>query len=331
MEYGTGRLYFPSMAGSSKIAIYGAIAANAAIAVSKFIAAFFTGSAAMLSEGIHSVVDTGNGVLLLFGIRLSQKPPDENHPFGYGNEIFFWSFVVAILVFSLGGGIAIYEGIDHLLHPRQLENVQWNYLVLILAMVFEGAALRVALKQFNATRGDRSFFRALRDSKDSSTVAVVVEDSAALLGLIFALVSVFLGQVTGWVYFDGIGSILIGLLLVAVSWFFAAECKALLVGEGLLPEDVEKIVLILTEEPRVARFRRPLSLYFGPNEVLVNLDVHFVDDLASDEIELTIEGIEARVREALPIVNRIFIEADRIRKRPHPAPGAQVMQEAPQT
>ena len=304
------------MAGSSKIAIYGAIVANTAIAISKFVAAFFTGSSAMLSEGIHSLVDTGNGILLLFGIRLSQKPPDENHPFGYGNEIFFWSFVVAILVFSLGGGIAIYEGIDHLLHPRQLENVEWNYLVLTLAMVFEGAALRVALKHFNATRGDRSFLRALRDSKDSATVAVVVEDSAALLGLIFAFLAVLLGQVTGWPYFDGMGSVLIGLLLVAVSWFFAAECKALLVGEGLLPEDVDKISRILELEPRIARFRRPLSLYFGPNEVLVNLDVHFIDDLASDEIELVIEAVEARVREELPVVNRIFIEADRIRRRP---------------
>jgi cation diffusion facilitator family transporter len=304
------------MAGSSKIAIYGAIAANTAIAISKFVAAFFTGSAAMLSEGIHSLVDTGNGILLLFGMRLSQRPPDAQHPFGYGNEIYFWSFVVAILVFSLGGGIALYEGIEHLRNPRQLQNVQWNYVVLILAMVFEGAALRVALKHFNATRRKRSFFRALRDSKDSATVAVVVEDSAALLGLLIALLSVLLGQLTGWPYFDGIGSVLIGLLLLAVSFFFAAECKALLVGEGLLQEDVDQIVRILEQEPRVARFRRPLSLYFGPNEVLVNLDVHFVDDLASDEIEVAIESIEARVREALPIVNRMFIEADRIRHRP---------------
>jgi cation diffusion facilitator family transporter len=307
------------MTGTSKIAIYGAIAANTAIAISKFAAAAFTGSAAMLSEGIHSLVDTGNGLLLLFGIRLSQKPPDADHPFGYGNEIYFWSFVVAILVFALGGGIAVYEGIDHLLHPRRLENMQWNYLVLVLAMVFEGAALRVALKQFNVSRGERSFLRGLRDSKDSSTVAVVVEDSAALLGLLLALFALLLGQFTGWPYFDGIGSILIGLLLVAVSLFFAAECKALLIGEGLLPEDVDTIVLILEQEPRIARFRRPLSLYFGPNEVLLNLDVHFVDDLASDEIELAIEALEERIRVALPIVNRIFIEADRIRKRPRTA------------
>jgi cation diffusion facilitator family transporter len=303
------------VAGSSKVAIYGAIAANSAIAVSKFFAAFFTGSSAMLSEGIHSLVDTGNGMLLLVGIRLSKSPPDEKHPFGYGNEIFFWSFVVAILIFALGGGIAIYEGIRHIIHPRQLENVQWNYVVLILAMVFEGSALRVALKQFNVSRRNKPFLRALQDSKDTSTVAVVVEDSAALIGLLIALLSVFLGQVSGWPYFDGIGSVLIGVLLVGVSFFFAAECKALLVGEGLLPEDIEKIHFILEEEPRVSVYRRPLSLYFGPNEVLVNLDVHFIDELTSDQIEETIDRIEAKIMEAIPAVNRIYIEADTIKTK----------------
>jgi divalent metal cation (Fe/Co/Zn/Cd) transporter len=201
--------------------------------------------------------------------------------------------------------------------------------VLILAMIFEGAALRVALQHFNASRGSKPFLRALKDSKDSSTVAVVIEDSAALMGLAIALLSVLLGQLTGWVYFDGLGSVLIGLLLIAVSFLFAVECKALLVGEGLLPEDVDKIALILEQEPRVARYRRPLSLYFGPSEVLVNLDVHFVDDLASDEIELIIEGIETRIREALPVVNRIFVEADRIRKRPRPVPIPNLEQQAP--
>jgi cation diffusion facilitator family transporter len=303
------------MAGSSKIAIYGAIAANSAIAVCKFVAAFFTGSSAMLSEGIHSLVDTGNGVLLLFGIKLSKNPPDDKHPFGYGNEIFFWSFVVAILIFALGGGIAIYEGVRHILHPRQLANVQWNYVVLILAMIFEGSALRVALKQFNASRRNKPFIRALRDSKDTSTVAVVVEDTAALLGLIIALLSVLLGHISGWPYFDGIGSVLIGVLLVSVAFFFAAECKALLIGEGLLPEDMEKIDQILDEEPRVSVYRRPLSLYFGPNEVLVNLDVHFIDDLNSDQIEQTVDRIEARIKTALPSVNRIYIEADTIKTK----------------
>lgn len=303
------------MSGSSKIAIYGAIAANSAIAVSKFVAAFFTGSSAMLSEGIHSLVDTGNGILLLIGIRLSKKPPDQAHPFGYGNEIFFWSFIVAILIFALGGGIAIYEGVQHLLHPRQLANVQWNYLVLIMAMIFEGAALRVALREFKTTRRNRPFFQALRESKESTTIAVVVEDSAALIGLLIALLSVLLGQLTGWVYFDGIGSVLIGLLLVGVSFFFAVECKALLVGEGLGAANVEKIQMILEKEPRIARHHRPLSLYFGPNEVLVNLDVHFVDGLSSDEIEETVDRVEKRIKEAVPKVNRIYIEAETIQSR----------------
>jgi cation diffusion facilitator family transporter len=303
------------MSGSSKIAIYGAIAANSAIAVSKFVAAFFTGSSAMLSEGIHSLVDTGNGVLLLVGIRLSKKPPDQAHPFGYGNEIFFWSFIVAILIFALGGGIAIYEGVQHLLHPRQLANVQWNYLVLIMAMIFEGAALRVALREFKTTRRNRPFFQALRESKESTTIAVVVEDSAALIGLLIALLSVLLGQLTGWVYFDGIGSVLIGLLLVGVSFFFAVECKALLVGEGLGAANVEKIQMILEKEPRITRHHRPLSLYFGPNEVLVNLDVHFVDGLSSDEIEETVDRVEKRIKDAVPKVNRIYIEAETIQSR----------------
>jgi cation diffusion facilitator family transporter len=302
------------MAGSSKKAIYGAIAANTAIAISKFVAAFFSGSSSMFSEGIHSLVDTGNGILLLHGIRRSQKPPTADHPFGFGKEIFFWSFVVAILIFALGGGVAIYEGAKHLFHPRHMENVGWNYLVLGLAMLFEASALRVALKAFNATRGAKPFFRALREGKDSATIAVVIEDTAALLGLAVALLSVFLGQITGWAYFDGLGSILIGLILVGVSLFFAHECKGLLVGEGLLPEDVEAVSRILAAEPNVDAFKRPLSLYFGPSEVLVNLEVDFRSDLSSADIEKTIDGIEAKIKQTIPAVNRIFIEAETIRR-----------------
>ena len=303
------------MAGSSKKAIYGAIIANSLIAVCKFIASFFTGSSSMLSEGIHSLVDTGNGVLLLFGIKKSKKPADNKHPFGYGNEVYFWSFIVAILIFALGGGIALYEGIEHLLHPRKLENVQWNYVVLILALIFEGAALKVALKEFNKTRGDKSIIAALKDSKDMSTSAIVIEDTAALLGLLIALVCVFLGQVTGIVYFDGLGSVLIGLLLISVSSFFAIECKGLLIGEGLMQGDVDKITKILKDNPNVAAFKRPLSLYFGPQEVLVNLDVNFKDGLTSDEIETTVDELERAIKTNLPAINRIFIEAETIKTK----------------
>jgi cation diffusion facilitator family transporter len=303
------------MAASSNRAIYGAITANVAIAVCKFIAAFFTGSSAMFSEGIHSLVDTGNGFLLLVGIRRSKKPADDIHPFGYGKEVFFWSFVVALLIFAIGGGFSIREGIKHLQHPQPLTNFGWNYLVLALAMLFEGAALRVALQEFNKGRGSKPFFRALKDSKDSATLAVVIEDTAALLGLAIAFLSVFLGQLTGWEYFDGLGSVLIGVLLVTVALFFAIECKGLLIGEGLLPEDVDKITTILEEEKRVLNFRRPLSLYFGPNQVLVNLDVNFEDDLTPDGIEETIDSLEVKIKAALPVVNRIYIEAEALRRR----------------
>ena len=303
------------MAGSSNKAIYGAIVANSAIAVSKFVAAFFTGSSSMLSEGIHSLVDTGNGILLLFGIKKSKTPADEKHPFGYGSEVYFWSFVVAILIFALGGGIALYEGIEHLLHPRELHNLIWNYVVLGLAIIFESSALRVALKEFNASRGNKPFFQSLRDSKDSPTVAIVIEDTAALLGLLIALICLALGQFTGIIYFDGLGSVLIGLLLISVSFFFAIECKGLLVGEGLLKEDVQKIDEILVAEKNVIQHKRPLSLYFGPREVLVNLDVNFRDELTSDEIEMTVDRIESNIKNAIPTVNRIFIEAETIKKK----------------
>ena len=303
------------MAGSSNRAIYGAIIANTAIAICKFIAAFFTGSSAMFSEGIHSLVDTGNGFLLLIGIRKSKQPADEIHPFGYGKEVFFWSFIVALLIFAFGGGIALYEGIRHLMHPRPLTNVGWNYLVLILAMLFEGAALRVAMQEFNTNRGSKPFFKALKDSRDSTTVAVVIEDSAALVGLVIAFLAVLLGQLTGWAYFDGLGSVLIGILLITVSLFFAIECKALLIGEGLLPRDIEKITTILQEDERVLNFRRPLSLYFGPNQVLVNLDVDFKSFLKADDIEKTIDTLESKIRNEIPIVTRIYIEAETLGRR----------------
>lgn len=301
------------MAGSSKKAIYGAIIANSAIAVCKFVASFFTGSSTMLSEGIHSLVDTGNGILLIFGINRSRRPADSNHPFGYGNEIYFWSFVVAILIFALGGGIALYEGVEHLRHPEPIKDVFWNYIVLGLAMIFEGAALRVALKQFKKSRGDHSFLRALIATKDSSTAAIVIEDTAALAGLILAFISLALSQITGILYFDGIGSISIGLLLISVSLFFAVECHGLLVGEGLIQKDIEKINDILSRHELVIEFKRPLSLYFGPNEVLVNLDVNFVKRLQAVEIEKAIDEIESQIKGAIPSVNRIYIEAESIK------------------
>ena len=303
------------MAGSSKKAIYGAIIANSAIAISKFTASFFTGSSSMMSEGIHSLVDTGNGVLLLFGIKQSKKPADDKHPFGYGNEVFFWSFVVSILIFALGGGVALYEGIHHIMHPEPLDNLIWNYVVLSLALLFEGYALKVALKEFNMGRSkDISFMKALTDSKDSSTVAIVIEDAAACLGLLIALICVLLGDLTGLLFFDGLGSVLIGVLLITVSIFFAKECKGLLIGEGLTKRDKEKIITLLKESEDIISYKQPLSLYFGPNEILINLDVHFKDHLNADGIEEKVKDLEFRIKQVLPKVNRIFIEASAIQQ-----------------
>jgi len=300
------------VSGSSNKAIFGAIAANLAIAVSKFTAAIFTGSSTMLSEGIHSLVDTGNGALLLFGIKKSKKPPDDEHPFGYGNEIYFWSFIVAVLIFALGGGIALYEGIEHILHPKEIKDVVWNYVVLVSAIVFEGTSLKIALKEFNKTRENVPFFRALTDTKDTPTAAVIIEDSAAVTGLFLALLSLIAGQITGIEYFDGIGSVLIGLLLLSVSAFFALECKSLLIGEGLPQKDISKIIKILSEDKDVTAFKKPLSLFFGPNEVLVNLNVNFKDDLISDEIEQVVDRLESEIKKVVPSVNRIYIEAETI-------------------
>ncbi len=300
------------MSGTSKKAIYGAVIANVAIAISKFVAAFFTGSSTMLSEGIHSLVDTGNGALLLLGIKKSKKPADEDHPFGYGNEVYFWSFVVAVLIFALGGGIALYEGIEHILHPKEVKDGIWNYVVLVSAIIFEGTSLIIALKEFNKTRDGASFFKALTDTKDSSTAAVVIEDSAAVAGLVLALLSLIAGQVTGIVYFDGIGSVLIGLLLLSVSTFFALECKSLLIGEGLPGKEIQKIQNILSEDKNVVAYKKPLSLFFGPEEVLVNLNVNFKDGLVSDEIEKVVDRLENKIKKEIPSVNRIYIEAETI-------------------
>ncbi len=300
------------MSGGSNKAIFGAITANVAIAVSKFIAAGFTGSSTMLSEGIHSLVDTGNGILLLLGIKKSKKPADDEHPFGYGNEVYFWSFIVAVLIFALGGGIALYEGIKHILHPKEITDIIWNYAVLISAILFEGTSLLIALKEFNKTRGNSSFYRALVDTKDTSTAAVVIEDSAAVTGLVIALITLLLGQITGIEYFDGIGSVLIGLLLLSVSTFFALECKSLLIGEGLSKDDIEKINKILSEDKDVTAYKKPLTLFFGPDEVLVNLNVNFKDGLVSDKIEQIVDRLEYKIKEKIPSVNRIFIEAETI-------------------
>ncbi len=297
------------MAGSSPKAIYAAIAGNFAVAVTKFVAAFFTGSSAMMAEGIHSLVDTGNGGLLLLGLHKSRKPADEMHPFGHGKELYFWTFVVAILIFAIGGGISIYEGVAHLRHPEPVEDRIWAYGVLIAAMFFEGYAWSVAYRAFGAERRGRPLFTAVRASKDPTTFTVLFEDSAAMLGLVVAFVGILLGQLTGSAFFDGIASILIGVILATVAVFLAYESKGLLLGEGADPRTLARIREIAAADPAVREVVRPLTMHFGPQEVLLALELRFRQGLSASEVATAVERLDRTLREQLPQIRHIFIEA----------------------
>lgn len=292
----------------SKISIYGAILANLAIAISKFVAGFYTGSSAMFSEGIHSIVDTANGGLLLYGIKKSEKPADETHPFGYGKEIYFWSFVVAVLIFALGGGIAIYEGIHHIIEPSTVENVRVNYFVLGLAVVFEGTSLFVALREFKKIHGKRGLIASMRKSKDSSSFAIIIEDFGAIIGLVVALIGVFIGDVFDWQYADGLASVIIGIILTGMAIFLSVETKALLIGESMDVDSLSKMKSILNENTSVKEFGVIRSVHFGPIGVMVGVDVHFDDGYSLEEIETEINVLEFTIKEHIPEVKHVFIE-----------------------
>jgi cation diffusion facilitator family transporter len=297
---------------SSKKAVYAAIAGNLAIAITKFIAAFFTGSSAMLSEGIHSVVDTGNGALLLFGIRMARKPADISHPFGYGKELYFWTLIVAILIFAVGGGMSLYEGINHINHPVALRDPFWNYLVLGFALIFEGIAWTIAFKEFRKTQGKVGLWKAVRASKDPTTFTVLFEDSAAMLGLLVAFLGIFFSHRLNNPYLDGVAAIIIGVILGVVAVLLAYESKGLLVGEGARKETIESICKLAGADPAVERVMPPLTMHFGPQEVLLNLDIKFRSGLSAEEIEAAVDRMEAAIRKHHPEIKRIFIEAESI-------------------
>ncbi|RPD49526.1 cation transporter [Hymenobacter sediminis] len=298
------------MAGSSsKIAIYGAIGANVAIAISKFVAAFFTGSSAMLSEGIHSLVDSGNGLLILFGVHQAEKPADARYPFGRSKELYFWSLIVAILVFSVGGGMSFYEGVEHLKNPAPITDATWNYWVLGLSMLFEGISFFLAFREFNKSRGDAGFWATLRRSKDPSVFAIMMEDLAALLGLVIALAGVYFGHMFNNPYFDGGASICIGLLLVSVAIFLIYKTKGLLVGEGVDDETLDALEVLARQQRGVEQVRRPITMYMGPQDVVLALDVEFHDHLSANEVEKTVDELQDAIRAKFPEFKRIFIEA----------------------
>lgn len=298
---------------STRTAIFAAIGANLAIAVTKFIAASISGSAAMLAEGIHSAVDTGNGLLLLLGIARSQKPADDHHPFGYGKELYFWTLIVAIIIFALGGGVSIYEGVLHLMDPAEVTNPTLNYIVLIVAAGFESIAWFIALKGFLSLKGKRSIWRAIRASKDPTTFAVLFEDTAALSGIVVALLGIWLGQVTGNPYFDPAASVVIGLILCGIAVLLAYESKGLLVGESAQRRVIDSILEIARGDEAVAEAQPPLTMHLAPDEILVNLNLRFARHLDAAAIESAVDRLESAIRAAHPEVKRIFIEADSLR------------------
>jgi cation diffusion facilitator family transporter len=297
------------------IAIYGAIASNLIIAIIKFIVAFFTGSSAMLSEGIHSTADTGNQLLLLFGLRQSRKPADEEHPFGHGQELYFWSLIVAIILFSGGGGMSIYEGITHMQHPSELQNPNWNYIVLGVAFIVEGISWFIAFRELIKTKNpDESFWSGLRASKDPSIFVVFGEDTAALTGLVVAFLGIFIGHQLNSHYPDAIASIIIGFILAAIAVFLAYESKSLLVGETAERKTVEGIRTLVLEHESVEQLRRPLTMHFGPHEILLSLDVQFKSKLRTSEIVKAIDEIETKIHSQYPDIQQIFIEVEGLKR-----------------
>jgi cation diffusion facilitator family transporter len=293
----------------SRIAIYGAIAANVAIAVTKFVVASITGSSAMLSEGIHSAVDTFNGVLLLVGLKLSQRPATPEHPFGHGKELYFWGLIVAVLIFGLGGGLSFYEGVQHVRHPEPLHDPMWNYVVLGAAAVFEGASFAIALRQFLKEAGDTPFWEALHRSKDPTTYTVLAEDAAALVGLLVAALGIALSHRFDKPELDGAASLVIGLLLAGVAVALVRESRGLLIGEGIRPETARAIRSIALAQPKVRDVGRILSMYVGPDDVLVTMDLDFDEGTAATDAAAAIAATERQVRERYPMIKRLFIEA----------------------
>ena len=294
---------------NSKVAIYGAVAANVAIAVTKFVVAGITGSSAMLSEGIHSAVDTFNGILLLVGLKLSQRPATPEHPFGHGKELYFWSLIVAVLIFGVGGGLSFYEGVQQVRHPQPMQHPMWNYVVLGVAAVFEGSSFVIALRQFLKQAGNIPFWEALHRSKDPTTYTLLAEDSAALIGLVVAAVGIALSQRLDKPVLDGAASLIIGLLLAGVAVALTWESRSLLIGEGIRPETARAIRSIALAQPKVRDVGRVLSMYVGPDDVLVTMDLDFDDGTAAADAGAAIAAVERQVRERYPMIKRLFIEA----------------------
>ena len=300
-----------------KIAVVAGMIGNIAVCIVKFVAAFISGSSAMLSEAIHSVVDSCDGVFMLLGLHRANRKPDYLHPFGYGKELYFWTMVVALLVFFMGGGMSLVKGVQSIQETMAgthvLGDTTLNFIVIVAGMVIEGITLGIGIKQFNAARGDVGPVKFIRDAKDPSLYTVVLEDSAAELGLCFALVSTIVCDVTGNLYFDGVASILIGILLCFVAIILLRETKGLLVGEGMKHQSLDELRDIVEADDRVISCGRILTMYMGPEDLLIAIDATFKTELSAHEVLLTVDDLERRLHARWPQAHSVFIEAESMR------------------
>ncbi len=296
----------------AKLAVLAALFGNLGVAAVKFVAWLFTGSSAMLAESVHSLADTVNQVFLLLGLKLEKRSPTVEHPFGFGRERYFWAFVVAVSIFVLGAVFSIYEGVHKILHPAPIENAGWAFVALALAAVFEAYALRVAWREFGhwRARNPGPLRWALRNSKSPTVLVVLFEDTSALLGLLVAAVGIGLTLLTGRTFFDGLASLVIGLILLFVAWFIGWRTRGLLLGEAATEADRRRIREEVESVESVVKLMEMLTLHLGPQDILVNLNVNFRDGLTTDELEEAVDEIESRIRSAVPAAHRIFIEAE---------------------
>jgi cation diffusion facilitator family transporter len=299
---------------STRKVLYAAIFANTAILIAKLLAAWMTRSSAMLAEAIHSLVDTGNGGLLLLGLKLSSRPADETHPFGYGKELYFWTMIVALAVFALGGGASIYEGVTRILAPRELRHMAVTYAVLLCSAVFEGYSLYVAVREFRKLNGSVSILQGIKRSKDPASFTVLFEDSTAVLGVCIALLSTLLVNQYGWRSFDGLASIVIGILLMSVAVLLGAKTKALLIGEGVDRNTLRSIQEIAASVPGVERLGYPFTMFCGPQNALLTMTVQFKKGFSSSQIESAVDLTETLIQAKFPDLKHIFLEVDSVRE-----------------
>jgi cation diffusion facilitator family transporter len=298
------------MAGNSTRAIVAAFFANAGIAVAKFFGFLITGSSSMLAESVHSVADSGNQGLLLLGNRLAKRAPSAAHPFGYGRERYFWSFVVALVLFSLGGAFATFEGIEKIRHPHELESAAVAIGILLLGVVLEGWSLRTAVHEATPLKGSSGWWQFIRHSRNPELPVVLLEDFGALIGLFLAMAGVGLSQLTGDPVWDGVGTLCIGLLLGAIAVVLAIEMKSLLIGEGAVPADRAEIVAAIEATPAVRSLIHMRTQYIGPDDLLVAAKVEFDTDLDTAALAAAVDAVEVAVRQRVPAATRIYLEPD---------------------